>query len=400
MKLISYLKKYGVKHTIEVVYIYKLEIILEKMIYLFTKNMQLKDAIIIESHNDFDCNGGAFYKYLLKHNYNEKYKIIWLIRRKINFKLPYNVTTIPLYGPNFRKAYYICTSKYIIFDCECVSKPNKEQIMVYCGHGTGGLKNVKGKLFIPPKCNYVLAQSENYAPIQADQWSIDYPNKKIVYIGYPAQDVFFDGKNSTEINKITQEHYSKVILWMPTFRRGGGYNRNDSTKEQKFGIPLIDSLDQYKQLNNYLKTNNVFLVIKIHPKQDLSNLGITDQSNIKVLTGDDVKELGIDNYELMKCCDALISDYSGAAYEYLQLDKPIGYVLDDIDEYISGFVVDDIHQLIAGQEIYNYVQFEEFLNDIICGTDKYKEKRQKIRNFIYKYHDDKSSERLARLLNL
>ncbi|WP_416386747.1 hypothetical protein [Blautia faecis] len=39
-------------------------------------------------------------------------------------------------------------------------------------------------------------------------------------------------------------------------------------------------------------------------------------------------------------------DYSGAAYEYLQLNRPIGYVLDDLNEYISGFVVEDIHQLI------------------------------------------------------
>ena len=43
----------------------------------------------------------------------------------------------------------------------------------------------------------------------------------------------------------------------------------------------------------------------------------------------------------------MISDYSGAAYEYLQLNRPIGYVLDDVNEYISGFVVEDIHQLIV-----------------------------------------------------
>lgn len=400
MKLIRYLKKYGVKHTIEVVYIYKLEIILEKLTYILTRNIRLKDAIIIESHNDFDCNGGAFYKYLLKNHYNEKYKIIWLVRKKMKSKLPYNVTTIPLYGPSLRKAYYVCTSKFFTFDCECVSKPRNDQIMVYCGHGTGGLKNVKGKICIPTKCDYLLVQSEDYAPIQANQWSLDYPNDKIVAIGYPAQDVFFNGKISLELKKITENQYCKVVLWMPTFRKGGGYNRNDSTKEQKLGIPLIESLSQYNVLNDFLKRNNILLIIKIHPKQDLSNLGVYDLSNIKVLTGNDIKSLNIDNYELMKCADALISDYSGAAYEYLQLDRPIAYVLDDLNEYIAGFVVDDIHKLIAGHEIYNYADFENFLTDVIYDIDKYKEKRRKVRDYIYMYHDDKSSERLVKLLNL
>lgn len=77
---------------------------------------------------------------------------------------------------------------------------------------------------------------------------------------------------------------------MPTFRKGGGYQRNDSRKEQKLGIPLIETQEQYLKLNNYLAENDVFLVIKIHPKQDLDNLRIQNKSNILVLTGETVKK--------------------------------------------------------------------------------------------------------------
>lgn len=191
-----------------------------------------------------------------------------------------------------------------------------------------------------------------------------------------------------------------MILWMPTFRKGGGYHRNDSRKEQKLGIPLIETQEQYLKLNNYLADNDVFLIIKIHPKQDLENLKIKDESNIKVLTGETVKKLEIDNYALMKCADALISDYSGAAYEYLQLDRPIGYVLDDVNDYIAGFVVEDIHTLIAGAEIYNFEQLESFIVNVVSENDSFKERREKIRNYIYEYHDANSSKRLAELLGL
>lgn len=400
MNLVQYLKKNGLKHTVDVIYKYKLEIVLEKIVLQLTKKSELKNAIIIESHNDFDCNGGAFYQYLVENNYNKKYKIIWLVRKKVKFKLPPNVTAVPLFGPSLRKAYYVCTSKFFTFDCEGALKQRDDQIMVACEHGAGGLKKVKGMVNPSPKCDYFLVQSDDYAPIQADQWGIDYPNKKIVAIGYPAHDIFFDGKPAVEINKITKKKYSKTILWMPTFRKGGGYRRNDSTKEQKLGIPLIETMEQYKGLNNFLENNNVLLIIKIHPKQDLSNLGIKDMSNIKVLTGETVKKLNVDNYALMKSVDALISDYSGAAYEFLQLNRPIGYVLDDINEYKLGFVVEDIHQLIAGHEIYTFEQFEEFVNDIVNDNDIYKQKREEIRDYIYKYHDGHSCERLAKLMKL
>ena len=397
--MINYIKKNGIKRMFVVLWQYKIEKVLEKFINIFTKRKPLKNTIIIESHNDFDCNGGAFYNYLIKNSYNEKYKIVWRVRKKVKEKLPKNVTCVPLLGPSFRKAYYICTAKYSLYDCDGCSKLRNDQIVVYCSHGAGGFKNAKGKLNIPETVNYLLVQSYNYAPIQAEQWSISPNDKRIISIGFPAQDTFFDNDKS-ELKKIIKKEYKKIILWMPTFRKGGGINRNDSNKEQKLGIPLIESINDYKKLNNTLNKKNIFLIIKIHPKQDLSTLGISDLSNIKVLTGETVKKLHIDNYNLIKCSDALISDYSGAAYEYLQLNRPIAYVLDDIEDYKIGFVVDDIHKLMAGNEIYNYDDFIDFIDEVANGTDKYKKRREELCGYIYEYHDGNSCERLAKLLNL
>ncbi len=399
MNKLEYLKTNGLKRAFQVLWKYKIEIIYEKIIYLFTKSRPLKDKILIESHNDFDCNGGAFYNYLIEHGYNKKYKIVWLVRKKVKSNLPINVSTVPLLGPSIKKAYHICTAKYFTYDCESVSKLRADQKVVYCSHGAGGLKNAKGKIFIPDSVDYILVQSKNYAPIQANQWSLDAKDKRFVYIGFPAQDTFYIDDKS-EFLKITDKKYKKIILWMPTFRKGMAFNRNDSLKEQRLGIPLFNTLDEYKDFNEKLKEIDAFLIIKIHPKQDLSNLGICDMSNIKVLTGDSVKKLGIDNYKLIKCTDALISDYSGAAYEYLQLDRPIGYVLDDMNDYKIGFVVDDIHKLIAGHEIYNLQDLVNFISDVIEENDKYKESREKLRNYIYEYHDGNASERLAKLLGI
>ena len=40
---------------------------------------------------------------------------------------------------------------------------------------------------------------------------------------------------------------------MPTFRKGGGYKRNDSLVDQRFGIPLIDTEEELKLLQDFFK---------------------------------------------------------------------------------------------------------------------------------------------------
>lgn len=399
MNFIKYVKKNGIKRTIDVLWKYKIEILLEKIVLKITKNKELKNIIVIESHNDFDCNGGAFYNYLIENNYNKKYKIIWLVRKKYKKKLPENVKCVQLYKPSLKKAYYMCMSKFFSYDCDVMPKLRDDQIVVFCSHGAGGLKNVKNNMRIPENINYILGQSKKYATIGAEQLSISPDDKRLVSIGYPSQDVFYDN-DYEEIKKVTKRKFKKVILWMPTFRKGGGYNRNDSSKEQKLGIPLIQSIDSYNYINNILKELDILLIIKIHPKQNLEDLKIGDLSNIIVLTGERVKTINVDNYKLMKCTDALISDYSSAAYDYLQLDKPIAYVLDDMNEYKLGFVVEDIHQLIAGQEIYNMEDMVKFIKDVSNDNDIYIEKRRKIRDYIYDYHDGNSCERLTKLFGL
>lgn len=399
MKIITLVNENGFKGAISIVWKYKTGIVISKIINIFTKNKPLKNEIVIESHNDFDCNGGAFYKYLIENNYNDKYKIIWLVRRQYNKKLPKNVYMLPLYGPSIRKAYHMCVAKFFSFDCEIINKMRKDQVVVYCSHGAGGFKNIKGKMYIPDCVDYLLCQSPDYMPIQANQWSLSANDKRFVYIGYPCQDIFFNESNN-EFLKISNNNYNKVFLWMPTFRKGGGYKRNDSNKNQKLGIPLFETKEELLQLNEKLKSHNDYLILKIHPKQDMSGFQLDDLSNMIVLTGQRVKQLAIDNYNLIKCADALISDYSGAAYDFLQLNRPIGYILDDINDYKLGFVVDDIHKLIAGHEIYNINELYNFIEEISNGEDIYKTKRQKIRDFTYNCHDGNSCQRLVELLKL
>lgn len=399
MSVIGYIRKNGVRRVFDVFYHYKLDLIYQKILNVFLKHMPLKNIIVIESHNDFDCNGGAFYNYLIENKYNEKYKIVWMLKNKAPSGLPYNVVTCQVYQPSIRKAWYVCRAKIFTADNVITKKVRKEQKSFYFTHGAVGLKSVVGKCNIPDTVDYILSPSEFYGPIQAKQGSMSYPNKRFLCLGYPCHDTLFM-PSENELGKITQNNYAKMVLWMPTFRKGGGYKRNDSTKELPMGIPIIETEEDLQKLNDALCKLDMLLVVKIHPMQDKDTIKVHSMSNIQVLTGESVKELSVDNYRLLKDADALISDYSSIAYDYLMLNRPIGYDFSDLDCYTNGLCVDNPDDYIAGPKIYDYRQLVSFLTDVSDNKDYYAEKRQLLRSQIYKYLDGKSCERLVKFMEL
>ena len=404
-KLLEYMgkvKKFGIIESLKIMCKRKIDVLFCNIIIkIFIRNKPLKNTIVLASHNDFDTNGGAFYDYLIANGYNKKYRIVWLCRNPqyIPKKLPENVVCYPWQYPNLRRDIEICNAKYFLADDWVQKKVRPEQISIYCTHGVGGLKNVHGKITIPESVDYILATTEEYNTILAYQISVPYPNKRFISLGYPVDDLLYSNDRS-ELYKITSRKFSKVILWMPTFRKNKWGERIDGTKEQPLGIPLISNLDEYNKLNDLLNELNTLLIIKLHPMQDISNTDISSLSNIEILDGEVVKEKRIDNYRLMRCTDALISDYSAVAGDYLHLNKQIAYVFDDIDEYRLGLICENLEDHTAGDFIYSIKDMKEFIRKVYCEDDHYKLKRAKLRSYIFKYSDGNSCKRLAEFMDL
>lgn len=358
-----------------------------------------QNVIMMESHNDFDSNCGAFYEYLIKNHFNEKYKIVWIIKNSPPKDLPENVYCYDEKKPSFMKAYYMCTSKYRFFDNHPIQKVRAEQISVYLTHGSFGLKNFKGNIRLPDDLNYCLCPSENVAGILGDQFMLREPKKVQIFLGYPSHDVFYSDEPG-DLRKLTKHEYKKVILWMPTFRKHRMHIRNDSNGNLPLGIPIFQNMDELIPLNELLQAGDSLLIIKIHPKQELESTTVESMSNITVLNGITVKELGVDNYRLMKDTDALISDYSTAAYDYLHANKPIAYTMDDVTDYKIGLVVDDLREWVGGPLVYTKDDFVEFIRSVINDEDKDADRRHDLFDKVFLHHDGNSSKRLTEFLGL
>ncbi len=366
--------------------------------HFFTR-IPLKDVIIIESHNDFDCNGGAFYRYLLQRGLNERYRIIWLIRNPKPKTLPKNVRCFDFFRPSLIKEYYCCVAKHILNDDKFIGKRRPGQVCVYCTHGAIGLKNVRGLIVIPDDIDFILSPSAWYDPYMCRDYSVDYPNDRMLHIGFPSNDLLFNGTED-ECARIREQHYSKYILWMPTFR-SNSKTRNDSDATYPFGIPLVNTLEELERINSFCRDNDSLLIIKIHPMQvKESYQALKDMSNVAVLDGEKTKRLGVDNYRLMRCCDAMISDYSSAPYSFLLLNRPIAFDFSDLQHYKIGLAVDNLEDFTPGAVIYSVEELMRFLQNVCSGNDEYRDERTRVLNNLYEYQDGDSSYRLALHLGL
>lgn len=369
--------------------------ILRKM----AKLIPIGNLILFESLNDYDGNSYEIYKYLTENEAYKKYKLVWVAKNIDNIPNDGFCKKIKLYGHSIKNLYYENRAKYVFFDNNCpIRLARKGCKRIYLTHGCPPLKNIIGKIDMEKLCDYCLCTSESSKEVVAKQFNVD--KDKIFISGLPRNDAIFEENH--DLNRLGIAEYSKIIIWMPTFRTfkynfdGKEKIRQDSSKNYYMGLPLIEKKDDLNSLNSFLSLHDVYLIIKIHPGAIEDGIENIQYSNIMLLTGDDVKKKNINIYSIFNQTDALISDYSSVVFDYMLLNKPIGYIVDDINEYQLGFAYENVLDYMPGHHIKNFEELKEFFIDIVNNEDKYSKDRNEILKFSNDYCDAKNAEKIVK----
>ena len=103
-------------------------------------------------------------------------------------------------------------------------------------------------------------------------------------------------------------------------------------------------------------------------------------SSIIFIDDSDLEKLNVQLYNILQYTDALLTDYSSVAVDYLLLDKPLGFTLDDYEEYdkLRGFVFDNALEYMPGHHIYNIEDLQRFISDISENKDLFKGRREMV----------------------
>lgn len=368
---------------------------------IFQSKWYPNKRILLESKPDMGCQTYPVFQYMLKEGLNEKYKLIWLVSNKDEYKDVHikNVKFLNYEPQNFFERFYrrylLFTSRAMMYSNRYIGKVFDKQLLVYLRHGTASIKSR-----IKHRRENDINESDISISIShffddIDVMELNIRRESLFESGCPRSDYLFESVDYCE-KLFPENKYDKIIIWMPTFRKTDSSDRIDSTFEFPLGLPCLYSNEDCERLNEALANNNILLVLKPHPAQDLSVLKSMNLSNFVTVYDSDIKKAGIQLYQFLGSTDALITDYSSVYYDYLLTGKNIGITIDDIDEYVkdTGFVFDNVFDILVGEYIKNTDEFIEFVKHIANDEDSKKEQREKVCNLVHKYKDNQSTKRV------
>lgn len=363
-----------------------LDIIKNKCFAEICKRKKVRKTILFESLSGYDGSSRAIYEYLLKNKLYTDYKFIWAVKDKTRFA---KVNRERTFFVNYDE---LCfdrfLAEYIFFEHIPTHRFNKKQNCVFLTHGQPPLKS-SGMVY--DMVNYCLCTSENIVPI-FKKW-VTVKNAEFVICEMPKNDYLF--------SPYRPEGYmngKKVIMFMPTFRKSEKLNINDSKGEALFDIPIIDSIAKWCELDEFCKKRDIAIVVKPHPNSNINCDEFPILNNIKVLTNEVIQENDWNLLSIMGAADALISDYSTVAMDFMLLDRPLAYDIADLENgnYTREFIVDDPYHYMPGNKLNSYNDLLEFIEMVSKGEDYYKEERRNLIAELHTYFDSGNTERLLK----
>lgn len=414
MNIIKKIKEKGIRHCVHSAFVIASYTITDGinnlMFYMAKSFFRIKDnRIVIESEGDYSDNGQALYFYMQENGYLDRYDVIWLasnpgdLKKRYGLKACTRQTTTVHWTTN----YYLATCKYYIYDhnnrFERIHK-RKEQYLLYLSHGFG-YKASKGYDRSKVKTWFDKIVATGDIPAEGNTRFWGFGADKAVKLGYPRMDYFFSDLSS--IRKVVNRTYhfsdfTSVILWMPTFRKSNDRELSEEYLINETGLPLFNTKRELEEFNAFLKIHHILFVLKLHHLQADLPIFQSKFSNLLIIKDEQLSAKKIQLYQFIALTDALVTDYSSISVDYMLLNRPIIYTLDDYEEYSQsrGIWPENAIDLMIGYHVYTIDEIKKAILEINSGADVYKEQRNQQISKFHTYVDGNSSKRILDYLGI
>lgn len=338
-----------------------------------------KKLILFESEPDFCDNSWALYQYLLKERPN--YHFVWIVQNPHNYKGTNNNQTSYVsrfgQGMHLKTIFYYATARFNFYTHWTFRSyiPRKGQTVINLWHGTG-VKDTK----IKSKDYFDWLLTTGEAGIIPLSTCLGTSVSKTLPLGYPRNDILLNNVSSGKDNPFCPkgEHIKKIILWLPTFRTSINEAISEKECDTVTGFPLLDTQKDLVAFNEILKEKNVVVIAKIHHLQAEKPVFQHKFSNFIILTDKLLSEKGYQLYHVVGKSDALLTDYSSIMVNYLLVNKPMGFILDDLEKYEKsrGLLFNDVRKVMMGDHIFTKEHLYNFVDKVVEEIDEYKALRE------------------------
>lgn len=365
-----------------------------------------KGKLMFESYPDYSDNARAFSDFLLE---NTDYNVIWSVRDITRYKNSDRIRFVEKdggksLGGKLRFVYDTVSSQFLFSTHGSFLFANRiRQKYVVLWHGMPLKKIARlqsdDNRFYLDNASYVLSTSKYYIPILQQCFARE--SNEILSFGLPRNDLLFHENNSMTVLGIDKQKGEKMIVYLPTFRKVDGVSKGDTEEDVFNSLFDITTNESREKINCYLRELNVIMVVKPHPA-DSNVLEEYRNSNLIIIPHSYFADKDIQLYHVLHYADALLTDYSSAFIDYLNLDCPIGFVLTDINNYSEnrGFIFDSPMEYLPGMQLFTEQDFKLFCEGVAKGKDNFKSERERLRYVYNDYSDANSCLRLAEYLGL
>lgn len=351
-----------------------------------------KRILVFSSFPDYTDNAYAFYKYLESERRGE-FDLIWIFSDKSSFQKYSGVRAY--YKYSISGVFYFCRARFVFCTHGLYSFLDLRQGLkiVNLWHGmplkTIGCLDPQSGGVNPTKADYLIATSPMFQEIMSKAFN-DMPLERVLLTGQPRNDLLFEPTDFFTNRGIDTSKYKSIGIWLPTYkqsfvgdvRQDGVFNAN--------GISFL-SLEDLFNLDKFLVQTNNLLIVKLHPMDVLQNYEFPLFDNLIIIKQKDFKE---QLYPLLGACSYLLTDYSSVWVDYCILKRPIGFVMNDVEEYRNsrGFTIDNLLSKLPGSIIETYRDLCDFIDKPIVYTG--------INDTYYNlFYDANSSARLLSIIN-
>ena len=185
------------------------------------------------------------------------------------------------------------------------------------------------------------------------------PPSKVHVLGLPRYDVIQGGRADNRVvdgdvrRELSLESGKYVALWLPTWRESGDAG----------WLPHLQGVE----IEGLWADEDLVLIVKRHPYTDPAFFAqrLPDHPKIRVLPEEEV-----DVNCLLRVADALVTDYSSAAFDYALLDRPIHFFVPDIDAYRGGRgLYEPLETLTGGRHHVTWTSLLMAIRDGAHGQD-------------------------------
>lgn len=348
--------------------------------------LPLKDMIVFESQSDMDDNPRAVFDYMMRTGLNQRYRLAWIVKDAAGCQKKYadkNVVFVSRSASDISNQLklqdILSRSRWFVFSHPWwYHKRRREQIVINTDHGLP-FKGATADQRTQESFDRYLSPS----PL-AGEWACRFwhmPYAKIMLCGAPRNDELFAGDKASVLSRFFDYGESeKVVICMPTYRQS--VIQKDCGKSDPYCLDIIENQEEFEKADRYLQEKSIHLLIKPHPLQIAKSLVLKDGSNIHYIDNRMLAHREIKLYQLIGCCDALLTDLSSVFFDYLLLNRPIGFLTKDLKDYERGFVVDNPLDYMPGKRVETLEDFFGFIDDLLEARDPWERERRRVSSLI------------------